>query len=43
LQGSYQSYTQADISELRQAGYSKEFLDVKQGVGRYLDSLNRKG
>jgi ADP-L-glycero-D-manno-heptose 6-epimerase len=42
LQGAYQSYTQADISGLRQAGYGKEFLDVKQGIGRYLDSLNPK-
>jgi ADP-L-glycero-D-manno-heptose 6-epimerase len=40
LQGAYQSYTQADISELRQAGYDKEFLDVQQGVKKYLDSLN---
>ncbi len=40
LQGAYQSYTQADISGLRQAGYDKDFLDVKQGVGSYLDSLN---
>jgi ADP-L-glycero-D-manno-heptose 6-epimerase len=42
LQGAYQSYTQADISGLRQAGYDKDFLDVKQGIGRYLDSLNPK-
>jgi ADP-L-glycero-D-manno-heptose 6-epimerase len=42
LQGAYQSYTQADISGLRHAGYSKDFLDVNQGVGRYLDSLNQK-
>lgn len=42
LQGAYQSYTQADISGLRQAGYSKDFLNVKQGIGRYLDSLNSK-
>lgn len=42
LQGAYQSYTQADISGLRQAGYSKEFLDVKQGVKKYLDCLNSK-
>ncbi|MEQ1740537.1 MAG: ADP-glyceromanno-heptose 6-epimerase [Methyloglobulus sp.] len=40
LQGAYQSYTQADISGLRQAGYDKDFLDVKQGVGRYLERLN---
>jgi ADP-L-glycero-D-manno-heptose 6-epimerase len=40
LKGAYQSYTQADISSLRQAGYHKEFLTVKQGVARYLDWLN---
>jgi len=43
LQGAYQSYTQADISGLRQAGYSKEFLTVQQGVARYLDWLNKDG
>jgi ADP-L-glycero-D-manno-heptose 6-epimerase len=42
LRGSYQSYTQADISGLRQVGYIKEFLDVKQGVKKYLDALNPK-
>ncbi len=42
LQGSYQSYTQADISGLRQAGYNKEFLNVTQGVKKYLDSMNSK-
>jgi len=40
LKGAYQSYTQADISELREAGYTKDFLTVKQGVARYLDWLN---
>ena len=40
LKGAYQSYTQADISGLRDAGYMKEFLTVKQGVSRYLDWLN---
>jgi ADP-L-glycero-D-manno-heptose 6-epimerase len=42
LKGAYQSYTQADISGLRQAGYSKNFLTVKQGVTQYLDWLNSK-
>ncbi len=41
LKGAYQSYTQADISSLRQAGYNKTFLTVSQGVERYLDWLNR--
>ena len=42
LKGAYQSYTQADISGLRSAGYAKDFLTVKQGVARYLDWLNSK-
>jgi ADP-L-glycero-D-manno-heptose 6-epimerase len=41
LKGAYQSYTKADISGLRAAGYDKEFLTVKEGVTRYLDCLNR--
>ncbi len=40
LKGAYQSYTQADISGLRAAGYAKEFLTVNQGVARYLEWLN---
>ena len=40
LKGVYQSYTQADISELRGVGYAKDFLTVKDGVARYLDCLN---
>ncbi len=40
LKGAYQSYTQADISGLREAGYKKELLTVKQGVTKYLDWLN---
>ncbi len=41
LKGAYQSFTQADISDLRQAGYTEEFLTVKQGVTKYLDWLNK--
>lgn len=40
LVGRYQSYTQADIGALREAGYKGEFLTVEQGVRRYLDWLN---
>nr|WP_315116018.1 ADP-glyceromanno-heptose 6-epimerase [uncultured Neisseria sp.] len=36
LKGKYQSFTQADITKLREAGYTEEFLDVKQGVSRYV-------
>ena len=41
LQGAYQNYTQADMSALRRVGYNEEFLNVSQGVQKYLDWLNR--
>ncbi|XXQ68637.1 ADP-glyceromanno-heptose 6-epimerase [Neisseriaceae bacterium B1] len=37
LKGKYQSFTQADISALRGAGYTGEFYTVEQGVERYVD------
>jgi len=40
LKGAYQSYTQADISELRAAGYDGKFHSVEEGVAKYLDWLN---
>ena len=39
LKGVYQSYTQANISKLREAGYKDEFLNVQEGVKKYLDRL----
>jgi ADP-L-glycero-D-manno-heptose 6-epimerase len=36
LQGKYQSYTQADMSALRKAGYKAPFLDIEEGVDRYV-------
>lgn len=39
LRGRYQSYTQADISTLRAAGYEAPFLTVEQGVARYCQKL----
>jgi ADP-L-glycero-D-manno-heptose 6-epimerase len=36
LRGKYQSYTQADISALRNIGYAEPFLSVEQGVARYV-------
>lgn len=41
LKGSYQSFTEADISALRNAGYQQEFHDVASGVKKYLDWLNK--
>ncbi len=40
LKGRYQSYTQADISKLREAGFDKDFKTVQQGVKAYLDWLS---
>jgi len=42
LRGRYQSYTQADISALRAAGYAAPFLTVEQGVPRYIQKLLQK-
>jgi ADP-L-glycero-D-manno-heptose 6-epimerase len=42
LKGRYQSYTQADISALRAAGYTAPFLDVEHGVARYCEQLLRR-
>ncbi len=39
LQGSYQSYTQADLAGLHAAGYSAAFIPIEAGVPRYLDAL----
>lgn len=39
LKGKYQSYTCADLSNLRAAGYSAEFNSVEQGVGKYVQTL----
>ena len=41
LKGAYQSFTEADITALREAGYSDPFLSVEEGVGEYMDVLNR--
>jgi ADP-L-glycero-D-manno-heptose 6-epimerase len=39
LKGRYQSYTQADLTLLRQAGYDRPFLTVQQGVAAYVRAL----
>jgi ADP-L-glycero-D-manno-heptose 6-epimerase len=40
LKGHYQSYTCADISALRAAGYNQPFLTVAQGTTQYMQTLN---
>jgi ADP-L-glycero-D-manno-heptose 6-epimerase len=39
LRGKYQSFTQADVATLRNAGYDAPFLTVEQGVARYVEHL----
>lgn len=41
LENCYQSYTQADITALRNAGYDKGFIPLVQGVNDYLEWLTR--
>lgn len=42
LKRSYQSYTCADTSKLREAGFQHEFKTVAKGVREYMEWLNRK-
>ncbi len=42
LKGAYQSYTRADISRLRKAGYSEPFKTVEQAVPEYMDWLSQQ-
>ena len=39
LQGAYQSYTQADLTQLRATGCDVEFRPVENGVKDYLDQI----
>ncbi|MBL8398103.1 MAG: ADP-glyceromanno-heptose 6-epimerase [Candidatus Accumulibacter sp.] len=40
LRGKYQSFTQADLSKLRQVGYQEPFQSVEEGVAQYVQWLN---
>ena len=41
LKGKYQSFTEADLGQLRRAGYREEFATVEQGVAEYVKWLAR--
>jgi ADP-L-glycero-D-manno-heptose 6-epimerase len=43
LKGRYQSHTQANLTRLLQAGYSKPFHDVHTGVTKYIQHLLEQG
>lgn len=40
LKGKYQSFTQADQTRLREAGYDAPFMTVEEGVGKYVEWLH---
>ena len=42
LRGKYQSFTQADLAKLRQAGYDAPFASVDEGVAEYVKWLNAR-
>ena len=39
LKDKYQSFTEANLDDLRAAGYSAPFSNVQTGVGRYVGWL----
>ncbi|KPJ68078.1 MAG: ADP-L-glycero-D-manno-heptose-6-epimerase [Coxiella sp. DG_40] len=41
LRDHYQSFTQADISKLRKAGYDGTFHSIEEGIKSYLEWLNK--
>jgi ADP-L-glycero-D-manno-heptose 6-epimerase len=43
LEGKYQSYTEADLTALRRAGYAAPFVDVDEGADRYVERLMAGG
>ena len=43
LRDKYQYYTQADVSKLRQAGYTKPFTELEEGIGKYVKDYLSKG
>ncbi|MFO1152670.1 MAG: ADP-glyceromanno-heptose 6-epimerase [Rhodospirillales bacterium] len=43
LRGKYQSFTRADLTELRRAGYDKPFLTLEAGLARYAEVVTASG
>ena len=40
LLGKYQKFTEAILDNLRQAGYSEDFLSLEEGLKKYFDQLS---
>ncbi len=43
LKGKYQEFTEADLAQVRAAGYSQEFLSLEEGLQRYFERLATSG
>jgi ADP-L-glycero-D-manno-heptose 6-epimerase len=43
LVGKYQQYTQADLTRLRELGYTRPFHSLEAGISKYLTQLERTG
>jgi ADP-L-glycero-D-manno-heptose 6-epimerase len=43
LKGKYQSFTEADLARLREAGYADEFLPLEEGVRRSVEDWRTEG
>ena len=41
LRGKYQSFTEADLTQLRATGYAESFATVEEGVAKYVEWLAR--
>ena len=42
LAGKYQRFTQADLSALRNSGYTESFSTLENGIAQSVDSWNRE-
>jgi ADP-L-glycero-D-manno-heptose 6-epimerase len=42
LKQKYQYYTEADVSKLREAGYTKEFTSLEEGIRQYVENYLSK-
>ena len=42
LKGKYQSFTEADLTKLHQAGYEAPFASVEEGVAKYVEWLSSR-
>lgn len=41
LKGKYQSFTEADLTNLRQAGYNETFMSLEEGIAACVDAWNQ--